>query len=69
MASSLHGAVAGVQPPAASDDGAPSGIHEPSRAARAEEVTMADRELLEWLFYAAIGLCALGVHSMLTAMR
>ena len=30
---------------------------------------MVERELLEWLFYAAIGLCALGVHSMLTAMR
>lgn len=30
---------------------------------------MGDHQLVEWLVYMALGLCALGLHSALTAVR
>jgi hypothetical protein len=30
---------------------------------------MGDRELLEWLLYATVGLCALIAHNVLTTFR
>jgi hypothetical protein len=43
-------------------------------AARSQSSTcyaggMADRELLEWLFYATVGLCALVAHNLLASLR